>query len=64
MTAPSEERAPTVTIPLDQWSQMHRDIGMAEGLLSGWLLLDASETANARKATQRFLDRGERKDEQ
>jgi hypothetical protein len=48
--------AETIEIPVKDWLEMNRRIGMAEGLLMGWMILNADETDNARQATKRFLE--------
>ena len=44
----------TIEVPIKDWLALHRRIGEAEGLLSGWMLLGADETEQVR-ATERFL---------
>lgn len=46
----------TIEIPVKDWLEINRRIGMAEGLLMGWLMLNADETDRARDATKRFLE--------
>lgn len=46
----------TVTVPLKEWLQLHRDLGHAEGLLGGWLHA-GDDTSQAKAATERFLAR-------
>jgi hypothetical protein len=46
----------TITVPMSDWLQLHRDIGFAEGLLQGWLMA-GDGTEQALKATERFLGR-------
>jgi hypothetical protein len=48
--------AQTITVPLSDWLQLHRDIGFAKGLLQGWLMA-GDDTEQVAKATERFLER-------
>lgn len=45
-----------ISVPFDEWQQLHRDLGFAEGLLGGWLYA-GNDTSRAREATERFLTR-------
>ncbi len=50
----SAEVPETVTVPLSDWLAMFRRLGMAEGLLAGWLYA-GRDTARAKAATEAFL---------
>lgn len=43
-----------ISVPLDEWLELHRDIGFARGLLRGWLY-SAGDTDRAAEATRAFL---------
>ena len=53
-----DSAAQTITVPLSDWLQLHRDLGFAEGLLQGWLMA-GDDTTQAAKATERFLQRND-----
>lgn len=47
-----------VSVPMKDWLEMHRNEGMAHGLLMGWLYWDgtASHMERLRAVTQKHLD--------
>jgi hypothetical protein len=55
MTQPDKPQ--TMEVRVDQWLQLNRDIGFAEGLLTGWLYVRGDDAITAREATRRFLAR-------
>jgi hypothetical protein len=50
------ENVLTVKVAAKDWFDMHRRLGMAEGLLIGWLY-SGKDTARARAATKAFLEK-------
>lgn len=51
--------AEAVSVPIKDWTDLHRRLGMAEGLLRGWLMHDDENRDLCRTVTARFLDGGD-----
>ena len=43
------------TVPIKEWIALHSRLGMAEGLLHGWIMQAGDDQSRCIAATERFL---------
>ena len=58
MTDAEKERAAIVNVPMKDWIALHRSVGLAEGMLMGWLHWDGTpeHMERLKAVTRKHLD--------